>query len=782
MHLRNFFTLKTLLSLSFLAMTIVLSGQSYDSVAITTDISTLHKGLTFELNKKSLKKISANRSQEQEFLLPYFNDEELTLVLTPIQLHSSSFTVTEKSKTGEEVIPYKLGTFYKGYVKGEAESFVTLAIQGEEMSGLINMGTSRLNLGKIKNSDKYILYHSRDLKENIDLSCSTLPNYDAQSIDMTQAVRSSGCNTVVDIYFECDYQMYQNHNSNTTTVTNYVNSLFAEIATLYANENIMIQISQVSVWSTNDGYSSGSAGLTSFANALNNSGFNGDLAVLLVNDTGSNGGVAYVDQLCGSNPYAYCDLVNSHSSVPTYSWDVQVVTHEMGHCFGSSHTHDCVWGPSGNQQIDDCGSQVLGGGACYNPSSPIIPSGGGTIMSYCHLNSVGINFNTGFGTQPGNLIRAKHSTCMCDNSTCAEALVIDTPGTYNCKPDSGNGASSNSAAHADWFEFTPTESGTISASSCNEGADTRVLLHSGSCSSLNYMMMSDDDCTSSGSGNYASEIIDYAVTAGVTYYIEWDSRWSTASFDWVFDFTASSGGGAPVTISCPQDYIGSNACTATNYHPNTTGYATGSTGSSITYSDNMTSTACTVVISRTWTATDANGNSATCSQYIDLNDNTAPVVSNCANTINVTSDADCNVVVSWTAPTANDGCGNVTSSSNYSPGTQLTVGSHSVYYYFTDACNNTANCAFTVNVADGCSGGVGGNNNWNLDPCDAINMTLNGNIITDTYNAESTINASGIIHNSADPIMKAGQEIEFMPGFELRAGATLEALIEDCQN
>ena len=28
-------------------------------------------------------------------------------------------------------------------------------------------------------------------------------------------------------------------------------------------------------------------------------------------------------------------------------------------------------------------------------------------MSYCHLTGYGINFNNGFGTQPGNKIRAE---------------------------------------------------------------------------------------------------------------------------------------------------------------------------------------------------------------------------------------------------------------------------------------------------------------------------------------------------------------------------------------
>lgn len=41
-------------------------------------------------------------------------------------------------------------------------------------------------------------------------------------------------------------------------------------------------------------------------------------------------------------------------------------------------------------------------GSCTRPG---IPSDGGTIMSYCHLVSAGINFNKGFGSQPSNVMK-----------------------------------------------------------------------------------------------------------------------------------------------------------------------------------------------------------------------------------------------------------------------------------------------------------------------------------------------------------------------------------------
>jgi len=81
------------------------------------------------------------------------------------------------------------------------------------------------------------------------------------------------------------------------------------------------------------------------------------------------GGVAYVGGLYSSNS---CYGVSGSLSGSFSSWDKIVVAHELGHNFGSPHTHDY------SPQIDTCGTNC--------PASPI-----GTIMSYCHLCSGGLS-------------------------------------------------------------------------------------------------------------------------------------------------------------------------------------------------------------------------------------------------------------------------------------------------------------------------------------------------------------------------------------------------------
>ena len=92
----------------------------------------------------------------------------------------------------------------------------------------------------------------------------------------------------------------------------------------------------------------------------------------------------------------------------------------------SPHTHACAWNGN-NTRIDNCAGNynvAYQEGTCN--SFPANPVGGGTIMSYCHLQAVGINLSLGFGPQPGALIRntVNAGTCLGVCTECDANVVI----------------------------------------------------------------------------------------------------------------------------------------------------------------------------------------------------------------------------------------------------------------------------------------------------------------------------------------------------------------------
>ena len=156
--------------------------------------------------------------------------------------------------------------------------------------------------------------------------------------------------------------------------------------------------------------------------------FDGDVA-LLISYKARGSGVAWVDVACRpSVPYRY-GFANISPTFKDYadgySWSVMVVAHELGHTYGSPHTQDCAWRVNGveGMAIDGC---VTGGGCGSGP----IPADGGTIMSYCHMNQVGINFDKGFHPQVAALIRANvYGRCV----TCDAPNEPEPPVVVACK-------------------------------------------------------------------------------------------------------------------------------------------------------------------------------------------------------------------------------------------------------------------------------------------------------------------------------------------------------------
>ena len=160
--------------------------------------------------------------------------------------------------------------------------------------------------------------------------------------------------------------------------------------------------------------------------------------------------------------------------------------------------------------------------------------------------------------------------------TCASALAIVAPGTYSADgPSSGggylpacandDGTGGNPASNADWYSYTAPSSGVLVVGSTTVNADTRLSMYSGTCGSL-VCLGGDDDInatvTSSWETNNYRSRVAIPVSAGVTYYIQWDNLWATTAFQWNLAFSADPAVGTIVsTFPYAEEFDGLTTCT-----------------------------------------------------------------------------------------------------------------------------------------------------------------------------------------------------------------------------
>ncbi len=374
--------------------------------------------ISLEADLDYINKVYNEKNEYISLTVPVSQNDEVTLQLERFNVLSKNAII--RTSGGDTLKNLDTGLFYRGTIR-DRDGFATVSIFKDRIWSIVSIkGIGSINIVKYKDSDyNYIVYNDQKVNMPQSFECHTpddIVPQDRRRVYDRVETRSDNC---VKFYIEADYELYQDRGSVQGT-KDWITAVFAEVATLYNNENINIEISEIKVWDTPDSYSNDDSNqaLEQFGNA--NPNFNGDLASLYSLGGNNIGGLAWTDILCYKNySYAYMNIFTNYQSVPTYSWTVEVITHEVGHNLGSSHTHACVWNGN-NTQIDDCANQYyveIGetpeGNACFDSNNPIIPESG-TIMSYCHLvDGVGIDLTLGFGQQPGDLIRNRYNNATC---------------------------------------------------------------------------------------------------------------------------------------------------------------------------------------------------------------------------------------------------------------------------------------------------------------------------------------------------------------------------------
>ncbi len=364
-------------------------------------------GLLLTLDEAGLQALRSANPDRVELSVPVPGGKTLQLELVRGKVFAPDFAVYQASSPH---VPAAVdpGIHYWGIVKNDPGTLAGISIFEHEVLGIINTKSDKFVLGSTGTGRDaaHLIYRESDLKIRNNSVCEAdiLEEVgDGLSVDE----RAAGPDNCVNMYIEADYTIFQNKGS-VQNAANYVTAFFSQVSLLYTNESVNVVLGNLKIWDVADPYTGPSSSnyLTQFRNYLNGN-YNGDLAHL-VGFTGG-GGIAYVDVLC--NKYygvGYSGINTTYSNVPTYSWTVEVVTHEIGHNLGSSHTHACVWNGN-NTAIDGCGPA-----AGYSEGCNAALPAAGTIMSYCHLIAgVGIDFNLGFGPQPGDRIRTEVYNASC---------------------------------------------------------------------------------------------------------------------------------------------------------------------------------------------------------------------------------------------------------------------------------------------------------------------------------------------------------------------------------
>ncbi len=474
------------------------SGATFETFDLFSTVNNQKLGLevpsevknytVFDFNDQKMASFTSKAPTSIELQIPG-QKSNIEVELVKVAITTDDFEIREMP-SGKIIRRDNSALHYRGIVKGESNSIVALSFFDNEISGVISVGNSSGNLviGKLKNSKHQIIYEDKDIKHLNTFACQ-MPIQPSKGYTEEQVEDSDQNRAAVScprVFFDIGSDIV-NDKGGAEGATNYIEAIFNQVSVLYSNDNISIKMSGVQAWTSTQPFSN----LDNYGNYRNSNSFNGDLGHFVTYNF--SGGIAWVNALCSRNNYAVSGITSSYSNVPTYSWSVMVVAHELGHNLGSQHTQACVWNGN-NTAIDGCYTTE---GSCAQPA---LPSDGGTIMSYCHLTSVGINFNKGFGSQPSNVIRntinSKNCLESCDGGDCStgDQVTVTFTNNTNCSLEYFENNNSQTTISAGQSDQVATTIGAnwVARNSAGEDIDTFSI----SCTQTTYE--TSGSCTTDG--------------------------------------------------------------------------------------------------------------------------------------------------------------------------------------------------------------------------------------------------------------------------------------------
>ena len=390
------------------------------------------KGLALDETVKKL--LIENSVAYFDLYLPFFVGV-IKLNARKFKVYSDDFKIISFTENGEKII-FKKPTILSYKLFYEGKSIGVLNLFNNDVNATFKFNEKQYEISKYRN--KYTLFEASNSINKSNFSCAVDEGF-SNNISSTITNNSSIVNPVcIELAIEVD-NYTRNTFSSTLEATNWALAIMAGVSQIYnAEVNAAIVVTYSYIWNVIDPYATYVNQSSNMLSELksqwitNNGAVNRDLVHLLTkrSNTGT-GGVAYLDALC-DNSWGYgfssdLDIDTTYNFPnPSYTWNLSVITHEIGHNIGSHHTHWCGWMadpfiPFPGGVIDNC---VDVEGSCSNNPAPQL----GTIMSYCHTTSSGVvlDFDDVVVSQalvPGII----NSSCLstCDYYGCTDSIAFN---------------------------------------------------------------------------------------------------------------------------------------------------------------------------------------------------------------------------------------------------------------------------------------------------------------------------------------------------------------------
>ncbi|MEE2931541.1 MAG: M12 family metallo-peptidase [Bacteroidota bacterium] len=353
------------------------------------------------LNQKIYKELLIQSPNNFILKLPFFGTA-LQLSLEKNTTLFSNLRAISKTEEGDKLLDFVPDLLsYEIFYKNKSIGVINF-VNGEILA-TFRINSQQYEITKFKNS--YLLFQVSNSINSSNFICGV--NQESANIVLNNQPESVMTPKCIELALDIDYFTRQTF-ANDQEATDWALAIMSGVGQIFEAEfNVGVSIVHVQIWNTQDPYDTpalnGNAGamLSEFGNYwnTNNGSINRDLVHLLSKrgNTGT-GGIAWLNVLCSSGSgYAFSSVLNNDTTFsfpnPSYTWNLEVVAHEIGHNIASPHTHACNWaadpafGFTGGG-IDDCGPSAGYGNPCVPPAPTL--SSPGTIMSYCHLGGSGI--------------------------------------------------------------------------------------------------------------------------------------------------------------------------------------------------------------------------------------------------------------------------------------------------------------------------------------------------------------------------------------------------------